>query len=250
MNLELDEKVILVTGSSSGIGFEIAKLFHREGCNLAINGRDRQKLLAAESSLPGSVGFEGDFACQLQASDVINKVIEKFGRLDTLVCNVGSGKSVPPGGETVEEWNRVFSQNLWATTNAVEAAKSFLKDSKGSIICISSICGIEVINGAPITYSVAKAALNAYVKGMARPLGKDGIRINAVAPGNILFDTSVWARKIKENPTAVNEMLKENVALGFLGKPTDVACVVAFLASSVSGFVTGSIWTTDGGQVH
>ena len=85
---------------------------------------------------------------------------------------------------------------------------------------------------------------------MARPLGKDGIRINAVAPGNILFDTSVWAKKIEEDPTGVNEMLKENVALAFLGKPTDVACVVAFLASSISGFVTGSIWTTDGGQVH
>ena len=110
--------------------------------------------------------------------------------------------------------------------------------------------GIEVIPGAPITYSAAKAALNAYVRGIARPLGKQGVRINAVAPGNILFDGSVWSRKLAEDAPAVQAMLAKDVALGSLGTPYDVGSLVAYLASSRCSFASGSIWTLDGGQVH
>jgi NAD(P)-dependent dehydrogenase (short-subunit alcohol dehydrogenase family) len=117
-------------------------------------------------------------------------------------------------------------------------------------VCISSICGLEVIPDAPVTYSAAKAALHAYVRGIARPLGKRGVRINAVAPGNILFDGSVWSCKLAEDNPAVGAMLSKDVALGRLGSPEDVASLVAYLSSPRSGFATGSVWTIDGGQVH
>tara|TARA_Y100000589_G_C26773856_1_gene474942 strand:- start:237 stop:614 length:378 start_codon:yes stop_codon:yes gene_type:complete len=125
-----------------------------------------------------------------------------------------------------------------------------MKRDSGSIICISSICGLEVINGAPITYSVAKAALNAYVKGISRPLGKDGIRINAIAPGNILFEGSTWQHKLDDNPEIVEKMLKNNVTLNTFGRPIDIANLVLYLSSPISNFVTGSIFTLDGGQIH
>jgi len=88
------------------------------------------------------------------------------------------------------------------------------------------------------------------VRGISRDLGKHGVRINAVAPGNVLFDGSVWARKLAQDAAAVQTMLDRDVALGRLGTPQDVAELVAYLASPRAGFATGGVWTLDGGQVH
>jgi len=250
MELELNGKVALVTGSSRGIGRAIAETLHAEGCKVVINGRSREDLASAAETLPGAVIAQGDMSQPREAKRVVEEVLSSFFGIDILICNVGSGSSVPPGEENHEEWQRVFAVNLWSATNIVEAASNALAASKGSIVCISSICGQEVVPGAPIAYSVAKAALNAYVRGIAQPLGKQGIRINAVAPGNIVFDGSVWSRKLTENVGAVKTMLDHDVALGKLGTPKDVAELVAYLASPRAGFATGGVWTLDGGQVH
>ncbi|MDB2603328.1 SDR family oxidoreductase [Planktomarina temperata] len=250
MELNLAGKTALVTGSSRGIGLSIARVLHSEGCRVAINGRNEIDLGMATSQLSGAVSFPGDVTRPIEAQRVVKDVVNTFGKLDIVICNVGSGRSVPPGMETADEWQRVFSLNLWSTTNIVEAARTSLAASRGVIVCVSSICGLEVIPGAPITYSTAKAALHAYVRGIARPLGHEGVRINAVAPGNILFDGSIWSRKIIEDEQSVESMLKSNVALGCLGSPEDVANAVCYLASPISAFASGAIWTLDGGQVH
>ena len=101
-----------------------------------------------------------------------------------------------------------------------------------------------------MTYSVAKAALNAYIRGIAVPLGADGVRINGVAPGNILFAGSVWDEKVKDNSSVVDQMLAENVPLERLGSLTDVANLVLWLSSPLSSFITGSIHICDGGQTR
>lgn len=250
MQLDLTGKTALVTGSSKGIGWAIAQALHAEGCHVALNGRNEEDLTGATARLAGTIGVLGDVTQPAEANRVVAEAVGKLGQLDILVCNVGSGRSVPPGNETADEWQRVFALNLWSTTNSVEAACNDLAASRGAIVCISSICGLEVITGAPVTYSAAKAALHAYVRGIARPLGKQGVRINAIAPGNILFDGSVWSRKLAEDTPAVQAMLSKDVALGSLGTPADVASLVAYLASPRSGFATGGVWTLDGGQVH
>ena len=250
MQPELSGKTALVTGSSKGIGRAIAEALQAEGCRVAINGRNADDLAVAAAAMPGAVAVAGDVARPGEAQRVIAESVKALGSLDILVCNVGSGRSVPPGEETPEEWQRVFALNLWSTTNSVEAAREALAASKGTIVCVSSICGLEVIPGAPVTYSAAKAALHAYVRGIARPLGREGIRINAVAPGNILFDGSVWSRKLADDPQAVKAMLDKEVALGRLGTPRDVAGLVVYLASPRAGFATGGIWTLDGGQTR
>jgi 3-oxoacyl-[acyl-carrier protein] reductase len=250
MQLELSGKTALVTGSSKGIGRAIAEALQAEGCRVAINGRNPADLAVAAAELPGAIAIAGDVTRSEEARRVIAESVRALGNLDILVCNVGSGRSVPPGEETPDEWQRVFALNLWSTTNTVEAAREALAASKGTIVCVSSICGLEVIPGAPVTYSAAKAALHAYVRGIARPLGKQDIRINAVAPGNILFDGSVWSRKSAENPQAVQAMLDNEVALGRLGAPGDVASLVVYLVSPGAGFATGGIWTLDGGQTR
>jgi 3-oxoacyl-[acyl-carrier protein] reductase len=250
MQLNLAGKTALITGSSKGIGFSIAQSLHAEGCKVALNSRNSEQLANATAELSGAIGILGDVTQLNEAQKVVSQVIKSFGKLDILVCNVGGGKSVPLGEETPEEWQRVFALNLWSTINTVTVARDDLAESKGVIICISSICGLETIAGAPITYSAAKAALHSYVRGIARPLGNQGVRINAIAPGNILFDGSVWSHKLSENGPAVQSMLERDVSLGCLGKPKDVANLVVYLASANASFATGAIWTLDGGQVH
>ena len=248
MAFDFQDKFVLVTGSTRGIGRAIAEAFGLAGARVAINGRDEAGLAEAVGGRSGYLGVCGDVAVPNDAKRVVDETLDAFRRIDVLVCSVGGGRSVSPGDETLEEWQRVFALNLWSTTNMVEAARASLARSKGSIVCVSSICGDEVIEGAPVTYSAAKAALNSYVRGIARPLGREGIRINAIAPGNILFDGSVWSRRLSDDPEAVEAMLRDETALGRLGTPAEVADAVLFVASTATAFTTGSVWTLDGGQ--
>lgn len=249
MNLNLAGKKVLVTGSSRGIGLQIARQFSFEGCRVALNGRTDipSDVIGAVS---GSISVIGDVSNELGARKVIKESVKRLDGLDVVICNVGSGRSVKPGQENIKAWKDAFDTNFYSTTCVVEAAKPYLKVSKGVIICISSICGNEVIPGAPVTYSVAKAALNAYIKGISRPLGDECIRICGISPGNVLFEGSVWDLKMQENPDAVAQMLTQDVPLHKLGKVEDIANLALFLASSISNNSTGSIWTIDGGQTR
>lgn len=249
MNLNLEGKRVLVTGSSKGIGLQIATQFSVEGCKVALNGRTNIHSDIIDT-VPGSISVIGDVSNELGAKKVIKESVRRLDGLDVVICNVGSGRSVKPGQENIKAWKDAFETNFFSTTCIVEAAKPYLKVSKGVIICISSICGSEVISGAPVTYSVAKAALNAYIKGISRVIGDDGIRICGISPGNVLFEGSVWDLKMQENPEAVSQMLIQDVPLHKLGKADDIANLALFLASSISNNCTGSIWTLDGGQTR
>ena len=109
---------------------------------------------------------------------------------------------------------------------------------------------METIPSAPITYSVAKSALNSYVKAMSFPLAKKGIRINAIAPGNVNFKGSVWSKKIKKNPRKVKKMLVDNVPLEKFGSIEDVSNAVIWLSSKKSNFMSGTVIISDGGQTR
>ena len=250
MDLSLKNKKVFVSGSSRGIGLGIARKFIEEGADVVINARNTDELDSVILLLENCNSVPGDVSNPEDALKTITRAAEILGGIDIVICNVGSGSSVPPGQETYDEWQRVFAVNLFSATNLIEASLGFLEKSKGSIVCISSICGTETILGAPVTYSVAKSALNTYVKSISVPLAQKGIRINSVAPGNINFEGSVWSKKMTQDPNSVKAMLKNNVPLEKLGSPDDVAHAVVWLASDIANFVTGTIVTIDGGQTR
>lgn len=250
MNLDLSDKVALVTGASQGIGFGIAKALSEEACSVMISARNAARLSDAETSLgPKCASRKADATDPVQCEELVAETIQAFGRLDIVVCNVGSGRSAAPGTERPADWATAFELNLGAALHTIRAAEDALSRTGGAIVCVSSIAGLEVL-GAPLTYSSAKAALNAYVRGAARPLAQKGIRINAVAPGNILFPGSVWERKLTEDKGGVDAMLEREVAMKRLGSPEEIGAVVAFIASSKASFMTGEVVVVDGGQVR
>jgi len=250
MDFNFKNKIFLITGSSRGIGFEVAKKLSSFGAVSVLNGRSREDLQNAKKEIPYSFAVCADLSKQNDSKYVVEEIIKKYGKLDGIICNIGSGRSLPPGDETIDEWRRVFDLNFWSAVNIITEAKKSIINSKGSIVCISSICGNEIIPSAPVTYSVAKSALNHFIKGISRPFGAHGVRINGVSPGNIKFNGSVWEKKLDSNPEEVKNMLKNEVPLQTLGDTEDIANLVAFLLSDYAKFITGEIITSDGGQTR
>ncbi len=249
MNLRLKGKKVFITGSSSGIGLEIAKKFHSYGSTIALNSRNRESLENAKKlfSEPIEV-IQGDMTSKKSAEEAINKFVDKFNALDILICNVGSGRSVPPLMENISDWEKSISLNLFSAINPISVSINHLTRSEGVITCISSICGDQMIENAPLTYSSAKAALNRYIINSSFYLAKKNIRINAVSPGNVLFRGSIWEKKLKENKDDVQEMIKNKVPLNKFITPEDISESVAFLSSPISSSTTGQIFVVDGGQ--
>ena len=237
---------ILITGSSSGLGFYLASCFLEDDFNVIINGRSKSNFNSAKKTL-GANGVLGDTTNVKDCKRIIQKAERENGPIQILICNVGSGKSVKIGRETNKEWKRVLDINLFSSINMVDALAKYSKSKKISVICISSICGHEIIPEAPITYSVAKSALNFYVKFYADYLYSKNIRINTVSPGNLLFRGSVWEKKLMKEKTIVKKNLS-SVTMNRFGNVREIYSVIKFLSSDNSSFVIGQNLIVDGGQ--
>ena len=197
MDLLLSNKRVLVTGSSRGIGYYIAKAFLSAGAKVMITGRDQESLKDAEKTL-GEIGevisYNGDMSSSTEIALALKVLEEKFGGVDVVVANVGDGSA---GGIEIsqEEWQTALQTNFVGAMVLVAKTTPLLIRQKGNIIFISSIAGVESI-GASLPYGASKAALLRAMKGLAHELGSKGIRVNAIAPGNIFFPGGSWDRKL------------------------------------------------------
>ena len=238
------KKIIFITGSSSGIGFGLAKNFFDLGFEVIINSNNINNLKRASKLLNNCKYFFGDLTNKRSLKKIFNQIKKEYKKIDFLVCNYGNSNFK----KNHLDFEHAFKNNFFTTVNTVSLALPILKKDKSKIICISSICGVEVIKNSPLGYSIAKSAVNNYVKGLSCILSENGISINAIVPGNVMFEGSLWDKKIKNNPSRVKKYIKENVPMNKFGSLEDIFNMCDFIFSKSSNFVTGSTFIIDGGQ--
>lgn len=242
MELSLKSKHVLIAGGSGGIGSAVSKAFLQEGATVHILSRTRPDFLVL-----GMFWYGCDITQKIQLEEVSAEIIKNTeGRLDVLICNVGSGSGEATALPAEAEWQRMWQLNFSGTLNCLSHFEEALKKAKGNAILVSSVSGMESI-GAPTAYSVAKSALITLGKELSRKWAP-AVRVNTVAPGNIMAEGGTWDKKMKENPDAVRHMLENKVPLQRFGKPQEVADLIVFLSSDKAAFITGACVVIDGGQ--
>ena len=256
MDLGLDGKTAFIAGSSRGIGLAVARAFLREGANVVISGRNQQSLKDAGDALASEFGPErvrsvrGDLTESKEIKTLFAEAVAAFGNLEAVVVNVGSGTARGGWQLDGEDWESALKVNLIGGMLLASVALTHLDSSGGgSLTFVSSIAGWEAVN-APVAYSAAKAAVLSGMKTLSRLAPGKSIRVNAVAPGNVLFPGGSWERKLAERPQFFEDYVQSEVPMGRFGRPEEIADAVIFLASARASFITGACLVVDGGQTR
>lgn len=244
----LQDKVVLITGASRGIGKSIAEECVKQGAKVAfsyLSSEEKAIALEKELSANGGIakGFKSNAAVYDEAQKLVDDVVAEFGTIDVLVNNAGITRDTLLMRMTEEQWDEVINTNLKSAFNLTKAVqRPMLKARSGSIINMSSVVGISG-NAGQSNYSASKAGLIGFTKSIAQELGSRNIRSNAIAPGFI--------------ETEMTEVLDQNVVDGWRnsiplkrgGKPSDVANLVVFLGSDMSSYITGQTINVCGGML-
>ena len=238
-------KVAVVTGAARGIGLAISKKFLEEGYQIAILDIDQKTLLQTmkqDFDTNNVLGLECDVAEPDQVDQSVNRVVEKFGRIDVLVNNAGIAEFKPMLETTYEEWSRILAVNLNGPFICSQACAPFmLKNEGGSIVNIASISGLRA-STLRIAYGTSKAALMHLTKQQAAELGNKGIRVNAIAPGPV--DTAM-AKKV--HTADIRSDYHDVIPLNRYGLEEEIADAVWFLCSDSASYINGQIIAADGG---
>lgn len=236
----LIDRVTLITGATGYLGRALAKGFGAAGAKLFLTGRKEEVLtgLAKELSARGLVA---DLTEENAAASVVNQVIEEAGRIDTLIINAGTLADGLVAGLADEELSRVYDLNLWAAFRMLRSTlKPMIMNRSGNIVVISSTAA-QRPNPGQAAYASSKAALEAFVRTTARETANRGIRINAVAPG--LLAGGMSGRILDDHM----DVARATIPMGRPGEAEEVVPVVLLLASPMSSYVTGQVWSVDGG---
>ena len=259
MSFKVKNKVVIVTGGSSGIGLELVKLFLAEGANVAWCGRNQDKLQATFDELSEAYDanqmfiHQCDVLNQAQVDNFVASVIEKFGAVDMLVNNAGQGKVADFFATEEQDWVDELKLKVFSVVNMINAALPYLKQSDiASITNVNSLLGLKPETHMVAT-SVARAGLLNLSKNLANELVKENIRVNSILIG--LVESGQWRRRFEERSDktknwdewTANVAAKKEIPLGRLGKPEEAAYALMFLASPLSSYTTGSVIDVSGG---
>ncbi len=254
MDLQLRDKVAIVTGSSKGLGLASARALVAEGARVVMCARGIEALATAAAELRSLAGRE-DAVLAIQAdvskaddvARLVAETITTFGRLDIVVNNVGKAGGTDIVSTPDEEWTSALDQTLFPAIRLSRLAVPEMRRAGGGVILmIASIWGRE--SGGRMTYNAVKAAEISLAKAMSQQLAKDNIRVNSIAPGSILFDGGSWAQRQQADPQGIAEFVKRDLPFGRFGKADEVGDVVAFLASPRASWISGACITVDGCQ--
>ena len=245
--MELSERVAVVTGGASGIGYAISERLSQADASVVIADRDKENATAAAEHLGANSAkvavVRTDVTRPEDVAAMVEHTLESFGRLDILVNNAGiNGRNAPLWEVTDEEWDALMAINLTSVFRCCRAVIGHMRERRsGAIVNVSSIAGKEG-NATAAPYSVTKAGVICLTKALAKEVVSDGIRVNAVAPA--LVETPLLAQLPPEDI----RRLTEKIPMGRMGRPEEVAAVVHFLASDDASFVTGQCYDASGGR--
>ena len=247
MAFDFKDKRVVVCGGSRGIGRAVALGFAAAGAAVSICARGAATLEATRAELAGFGHPTHAGACDLADAAAIARYVgdaaAALGGIDVLVNNASAFGSA----DTAEAWAASLAIDMMAVVHASHAALPFLKQSKGAIVTTSSISALRPAARQP-PYGAIKAAVIHYTSSQAAMYAREGIRVNAVAPGSIEFPGGLWERRKTENPDLYNRTFR-SIPFGRMGTAEEVANVVLFLASPLAAWVTGQTIVVDGGQL-
>jgi len=244
----LEDKVVLITGASRGIGKSIAEECVKQGAKVAftfLSSAEKAKALEEELAVNGGVakGFKSDASKFDDAQKLVDDVVAEFGQIDVLVNNAGITRDTLLMRMTEDQWDEVMNTNLKSAFNLTKAVqRPMLKARKGSIINMSSVVGVSG-NAGQSNYAASKAGLIGFTKSIAQELGSRNIRCNAIAPGFI--ETEMTAA-LDQN---VVDEWRKSIPLKRGGTPKDVADLTVFLGSDMSTYITGQTLNVCGGML-
>ncbi|MBF0706981.1 MULTISPECIES: SDR family NAD(P)-dependent oxidoreductase [Bacillaceae] len=248
MNLNLENKRVLITGGSKGIGKSIAKVFYEEGAKVGICGRNRDDLELARKEIGQDLAiFEADVTDERKRVQLIDSFIMQFGSLDILVNNAGGSSGSTIMETDISQFHKAMELNYYSAVHLSQLSAEIMKQQgSGAIINISSIFGRE--SGGKPTYNNSKSAMISFTKAMGDELIKDGVRVNGVAPGAILHPSGNWQKRLDDNPEKIAEFVDKEIPGGRFGTTDEVANAVVFLASEKASWIVGATINVDGGQ--
>ncbi|MDH3276761.1 MAG: SDR family oxidoreductase [Nitrosopumilus sp.] len=244
--MKLDGKVAIITGGSRGIGFEIAKTFSENGAKVIITSKNSLQLQNAANKINNTIAIPSDIRKEEEVKDVVEKTIERFGKLDILINNAGIFPKIKQLHEISEvEWNEVLDVNLNGVFRFTKFSIPYLQKTSGTIVNVSSDAGLKAYEGFNAdAYSASKAALIVLTKCWALEYSKNKIRVNCICPG--VVDTDMTKPFLKTEKD--RDFMNNDHPLGRIGQPKEIANSVLFLASQDSSWTTGAILAVDGGQ--
>jgi 3-oxoacyl-[acyl-carrier protein] reductase len=257
VDLGLRDRVCLVTGSTSGIGLETARLLSAEGARVAICGRDAERVERARGDVHAAIGLVTDLTQPGSPDELVAGVQSALGPVQCLVNNVGDAYEASFEELSDRQWEDMWQLNVMSYVRCIRAALPAMREAGGgTIVNVSSTAGKRPSTGMP-NYSVTKAAVLSISRLVADLYAKDGIRCNAVAPGPTA--TAAWlaeggladqqARRTSRTREEVVRAVGAGRPLGRLAEPDEIASVIAFLCSDRASYVTGAAWSADGGTV-